>query len=73
LKDEDTYVLFFSLLYEHISWIRINLCKSEVIPFNLEEDEINTVSFLVALYVNYLLGGTFTHYDKLRRKEVQVH
>ena len=56
-----TYVC--SLLYEHVSGMKINFYKSEVIPFNLEENETNSVSSfscpLREVPTKYL-WGTFT-------------
>lgn len=62
------------LWYEQISGMRINFHKSEVIPMNLEEEDIHTVSHIfncsIGKFPIKYLGVPF-HYEKLAREDIQ--
>lgn len=61
-------------LFEHISRIKINYHKSDLIPMNLEEEEINSLAQIFGckngnLPITYL--GVPLHHSKLRKEDLQ--
>lgn len=62
------------MLFENLSGMRINFFKSELLPFNLEPQQVHEIAHVFGcpvgkLPIKYL--GVPLHSDKLRKEDIQ--